>query len=51
MNEVQRLRDKFIDLQIRQESRTASYWKTIDEGLEQIEVILENRRRSSVGDF
>ena len=32
-------------MQIRQESRTASYWKTIDEGLEQIEVIFENRKK------
>lgn len=36
---IQRMRDRFIDLQIRQESRTGAYWNTVDRGLEQIEVI------------
>lgn len=36
---IQRMRDRFIDLQIRQESRTGAYWNAIDKGLEQIEVI------------
>ncbi|MCS7242478.1 MAG: flagellar hook-associated protein FlgK [Candidatus Caldatribacterium sp.] len=36
---IRRMRDRFIDLQIRQESRTGAYWNTIDQGLEQIEVI------------
>ncbi|MBC7216850.1 MAG: flagellar hook-associated protein FlgK [Candidatus Caldatribacterium sp.] len=39
VDEIRRMRDKFIDLQIRQESRTGAYWNTIDQGLEQIEVI------------
>ena len=51
VNEVQRLRDKFIDLQIRQESRTASYWKTIDEGLEQIEVIFGEPQEGALSEI
>ncbi|MGQ9472933.1 MAG: flagellar hook-associated protein FlgK [Candidatus Caldatribacteriaceae bacterium] len=39
IDEVQRIRDRYIDLQIRQESRRESYWKTMDDGLEQIELI------------
>ncbi|HSV31409.1 MAG TPA: flagellar hook-associated protein FlgK [Atribacteraceae bacterium] len=37
--DIRRSRDRFIDIQIRQEARTGSFWKTIDEGLGQIEVI------------
>lgn len=36
---IRRMRDRFVDLQIRQESRTGAYWNTIDKGLEQVEVI------------
>jgi len=39
VDEIRRMRDKFLDLQIRQESRTGAYWNTIDKGLEQVEVI------------
>lgn len=39
VDDIRRMRDRFIDLQIRQESRTGAYWNTIDKGLEQIEVI------------
>ncbi|WP_438316361.1 flagellar hook-associated protein FlgK [Candidatus Caldatribacterium sp. SIUC1] len=39
VDEIRRMRDEFLDLQIRQESRTGAYWNTIDKGLEQIEVI------------
>lgn len=40
VDNVQRIRDKFIDIQIRQESRTGAYWNTINQGYEQIELIL-----------
>jgi flagellar hook-associated protein 1 FlgK len=39
VDEIRRMRDKFLDLQIRQESRTGAYWNTIDKGLEQVEVV------------
>ncbi|MCX7667310.1 MAG: flagellar hook-associated protein FlgK [Atribacterota bacterium] len=39
LEEVQRIRDRYLDLQIRQESRRAAYWETMDEGLEQVELI------------
>ena len=51
ITEVQRLRDKFIDLQIRQESRTASYWKTVDDGLAQIEVIFGEPQEGALSEI
>ncbi|MGC8778081.1 MAG: flagellar hook-associated protein FlgK [Candidatus Caldatribacteriaceae bacterium] len=39
LEEVQRIRDRYIDLQIRQESRRGAYWTALDKGLEQIELI------------
>jgi len=39
VDEIRRIRDRYLDLQLRQESRSATYWETIDKGLEQIEVI------------
>lgn len=39
IDEVQRIRDRYIDLQIRQESRRETYWEAMDSGLEQIELI------------
>lgn len=39
LEEVQRIRDRYLDLQIRQESRRAAYWEAMDEGLGQIELI------------
>lgn len=38
--DIQRYRDSFIDAQIRNESRTGGYWKSLEESLSQMEVIL-----------
>lgn len=40
VSDIQRYRDSFIDDQIRNENRTAGYWKGMQEGLAQIEGIL-----------
>ena len=40
VSDIQRYRDSFIDDQIRNETRTAGYWKGMQEGLAQIEGIL-----------
>ncbi|CFX12381.1 Flagellar hook-associated protein, FlgK [Syntrophomonas zehnderi OL-4] len=37
---IDRLRDRFLDYQIRQESRTYGYWSSMQESLSRIEVIL-----------
>ncbi|NSW76247.1 MAG: flagellar hook-associated protein FlgK [Candidatus Atribacteria bacterium] len=39
LEEVQRIRDRYLDLQIRQESRRGAYWESMSKGLEQIELI------------
>ncbi len=39
VEEVKRIRDQYLDLQIRQESRAGAYWRAVDQGLEQIEII------------
>ncbi len=38
---INRIRDEFIDLQIRKESRSLGYWDTILDGMEQIEIIIK----------
>lgn len=48
VEEIQRLRDRFIDLQLRQESRIESYWSTIDEGLNQVEIIFGDPQESGL---
>lgn len=40
VSDIQRYRDSFIDAQIRNESRSAGYWKSLEESLSQMEVIL-----------
>ncbi|MDD4802885.1 MAG: flagellar hook-associated protein FlgK [Syntrophomonas sp.] len=37
---IQRMRDSFIDAQIRQENKTGGYWTKMQESLDKIEVIL-----------
>ncbi len=48
IDDILRVRDTFIDIQIRQESRTMAYWKIIDDGLEQIEVIFSEPREGGL---
>ncbi len=38
--DIQRYRDSFIDKQIRNETRSAGYWQSVQEGLAQIEGVL-----------
>lgn len=40
VSDIQRYRDSFIDAQIRKESRTSGYWKSVQENLSQMEGIL-----------
>ncbi|MEN6460747.1 MAG: flagellar hook-associated protein FlgK [Syntrophomonas sp.] len=40
VDEIQRLRDSFLDSQIRTESQTSGYWSMIQDSLSKIEVIL-----------
>ncbi|WP_369018428.1 flagellar hook-associated protein FlgK [Thermatribacter velox] len=51
VEEIQRLRDRFIDLQLRQESRIESYWSTIDEGLNQVEIIFGDPQESGLSNI
>ncbi|MEN6327260.1 MAG: flagellar hook-associated protein FlgK [Syntrophomonas sp.] len=40
VDEIQRLRDSFLDSQIRTESQTSGYWSMVQDSLSKIEVIL-----------
>lgn len=40
IDQIKRLRDEFVDLQIRNESKTAGYWSGIQDSMSKIEVII-----------
>lgn len=40
IDEIRRLRDDFVDFQIRDENRTQGYWQSLEMALDKIEVIL-----------
>jgi flagellar hook-associated protein 1 FlgK len=40
VSDIRRLRDDFIDLQIRDENRTTGYWQSMEMALDKIEVVL-----------
>ncbi len=50
-----RIREEYIDMQIRKENRNSGYWDTIQDGMEKIEVIInepsDNGLRSSMEAF
>ncbi|MEN3185718.1 MAG: flagellar hook-associated protein FlgK [Atribacterota bacterium] len=51
LEEVQRVRDRYLDLQIRQESRREAYWRTMGEGLGQIELIFGDPSESGLSNI
>jgi len=48
VSEISRMRDSFVEMRLRQENHTAGYWESIDNGLKQIELILNEPSENGI---
>lgn len=45
---ISRMRDEFVEMRLRQETHNHSYWQTISDGLEQVELIFNEPSNSGI---